>query len=203
MYLGRMLLGERVDDVLPEWAFFVRAVVDSTGLAPTASRESLVDDAALERVREQLGAGIRRWVLELGLREPHRLAQFVAIHEVGLKSLVRHDEELARFITRWLTLETTHGTMRIGDLVERYPHVRFAPSVDEFRQVAGISPSSEVLVNGGYLYDADLVRMLPDLYPQVTVELVDVTGELDRLDPPPLDDRDAAIALEARAGAPC
>ncbi|MGJ0389110.1 HSP90 family protein [Microbacterium sp. CGR1] len=201
MYLGRMLLGERVDDVLPEWAFFVRAVVDSTGLAPTASRESLVDDAALERVREQFGAGIRRWILELGLREPHRLAQFVAIHEVGLKSLVRHDEELARFITRWLTLETTHGTMRIGDLVERYPHVRFAPSVDEFRQVAGISPSSEVLVNGGYLYDADLVRMLPDLYPQITVELVDVTGELDRLDPPPLDDRDAAMALEARAGA--
>jgi len=200
MYLGRMLLGERVDDVLPEWAFFVRAVVDSTGLAPTASRESLVDDAALERVREQLGAGIRRWVLELGLREPHRLAQFVAIHEVGLKSLVRHDDELATFITRWLTLETTHGTMRIGDLVERYPHVRYAQTVDEFRQVAGISPGSEVLVNGGYLYDADLVRMLPDLYPHVTIELVDVAGELDRLDPPPLDDRDAAMALEERAG---
>ncbi|MDN3442870.1 HSP90 family protein [Microbacterium sp. APC 3901] len=200
MYLGRMLLGERVDDVLPEWAFFVRAVVDSTGLAPTASRESLVDDAALEHVREQLGASIRRWVLELGLREPHRLAQFVAVHEVGLKSLVRHDDELAMFITRWLTLETTHGTMRIGDLVERYPHVRFAQSVDEFRQVAGISPASEVLVNGGYLYDADLVRMLPELYPHVTIELVDVAGELDRLDPPPLDDRDAAMALEDRAG---
>ncbi|GGM57629.1 HSP90 family protein [Microbacterium saperdae] len=201
MYLGRMLLSERVDDVLPDWAFFVRAVVDSTGLAPTASRESLVEDAALERVREQLGAGIRRWVLELGLREPHRLAQFVAIHEVGLKSLVRHDPELAQFITRWLTLETTHGTIRIGDLVERYPHVRYAASVDEFRQVAGISPSSEVLVNGGYLFDADLVRMLPELYPNVTIEQVDVTGELDRLDPPPLDDRDAAVALEARAGA--
>lgn len=201
MYLGRMLLSERVDDVLPDWAFFVRAVVDSTGLAPTASRESLVEDTALEHVREQLGAGIRRWVLELGLREPHRLAQFVAVHEVGLKSLVRHDEELARFITRWLTVETTHGTLRVGELVERYPHVRYAQTVDEFRQVAGISPSDEVLVNGGYLYDADLIRLLPDLYPQVTVEKVDVTGELDRLDPPPLDDRDIAMALESRAGA--
>ena len=201
MYLGRMLLSERVDDVLPDWAFFVRAVIDSTGLAPTASRESLVEDTALEHVREQLGAGIRRWVLELGLREPHRLAQFVAVHEVGLKSLVRHDEELARFITRWLTVETTHGTLRIGDLVERYPHIRYAQTVDEFRQVAGISPADEVLVNGGYLYDADLVRLLPELYPAVTVEKVDVAGELDRLDPPPLDDRDAAVALENRAGA--
>ncbi|MGF6822533.1 molecular chaperone HtpG [Microbacterium sp. ZKA21] len=201
MYLGRMLLSERADDVLPDWAFFVRAVIDSTGLAPTASRESLVEDAALERVREQLGAGIRRWILELGLREPHRLAQFVAIHEVGLKSLVRHDEELAAFITRWLTVETTHGSIRIGDLVERFGHVRYAQTVDEFRQVAGISPSAEVLVNGGYLYDADLVRMLPELYPHVTVEKVDVTGELDRLDPPPLDDRAAAVELEERAGA--
>nr|WP_314427663.1 HSP90 family protein [uncultured Microbacterium sp.] len=200
MYLGRMLLSERLDDLLPDWAFFVRAVIDSTGLAPTASREALVDDAALERAREQLGAGIRRWILELGLREPHRLAQFVAIHEVGLKSLVRHDDELARFITRWLTLETTHGTLRVGDLVERFSHVRYAASVDEFRQVAGISPGTEVLVNGGYLYDADLVRMIPDLYPHVTIEAVDVTGELDRLDPPPLDDRDLAVALEARAG---
>ena len=100
-----MLLDERSSDVLPEWAFFVRAVVDSTGLSPTASRESLVDDAALEHVREQLGAGIRRWVLELGLTAPHLLTQFVAVHELGLKSLVRHDDDLARFITRWLTVD--------------------------------------------------------------------------------------------------
>lgn len=201
MYLGRMLLSENAADILPDWAFFVRAVIDSTGLSPTASRESLVEDPALERAREQLGAGIRRWVLELGLREPHRLAQFVAVHEVGLKSLVRHDEDLARFITRWLTVETTHGTMRLGDLVDRFPHIRYARTVDEFRQVAGIAQPSEVLVNGGYLYDADLVRMLPDLHPHVSVEQVDVAGELDRLDPPPLDDRDAAVALEERAGA--
>ncbi|WP_424936406.1 MULTISPECIES: HSP90 family protein [Bacteria] len=200
MYLGRMLLSERADDVLPDWAFFVRAVVDSTALSPTASRESLVEDAALAHVREQLGAGIRRWVLELGLREPHRLAQFVAVHEVGLKSLIRHDEELARFITRWLTVETTRGTMTVGDLVERFPQIRYAESVDEFRQVAGIGRSDQILVNGGYLYDADLLRHLPDLYPAVSVERVDVVGELDRLDPPPLDDRAAALALEERAG---
>lgn len=201
MYLGRMLLSERADDVLPDWAFFVRAVVDSTGLNPTASRESLVDDEALARVRDELGAAIRRWVLELGLREPHRLAQFVAVHEVGLKSLIRHDDELARFITRWLTVETTHGTMTVGDLVERFDRIRYAESVDEFRQVAGISRPEQVLVNGGYLYDADLIRRLPELHPAVSVERVDVVGELDRLDPPPLDDRAEAVALEDRASA--
>ena len=201
VYLNRMLLGERIPDLLPEWAFFVRAVVDSTGMHPTASRESLVEDDALEETREAFGQAIRRWVLDLGLTQPHRLQQFVAIHEVSLKSLVRHDEELAQFIVRWLTVETTHGRMAIGDMVQRFGRVRYAETVDEYHQVASISDASSVLVNGGYLYDADIVRMLPALYPAVLVERVDVVSEFERLDPPPLDDRDATVALEARASA--
>ena len=31
VYLGGMLLSERIDDLLPDWAFFVRSVVDTTG----------------------------------------------------------------------------------------------------------------------------------------------------------------------------
>ncbi|MDQ1130760.1 molecular chaperone HtpG [Microbacterium sp. SORGH_AS 888] len=199
VYLRGMLLTERADDILPDWAFFARAVIDAGGLHPTASRESLVDDDALEQTRRELGDGVRRWILDLALHEPARLAQFVAIHELALKSLVRHDDELARFIVRWLSVETTHGRLRIDDLVHRFPHVRYAETVDEFRQVASVIDAGTVLVDGGYVYDAELVRMLPDLFDEVTVERVDVVGELDRLDLPPLDDRDAALSLERRA----
>ncbi|SDQ24679.1 HSP90 family protein [Microbacterium sp. cf332] len=201
VYLGRMLLSENADDILPPWAFFVRAVIDSTALRPTASRESLVEDDALEHTREQLGAAIRRWVLDLGLTEPQRLAQFVAIHEVALKSLVRHDDELAAFIVRWLSVETTHGRMRVGDLVGRHSRIRYVETVDEYRQVAGIADPREPLVNGGYLYDAELVRLFPLVFDGVAVEHVDVLDELDRLDPPPLDDRERVLGLEARATA--
>jgi len=196
-----MLLTERADDILPDWAFFARAVIDSEGLHPTASRESLVDDDALEQTRQELGAGIRRWVLDLALTDPARLAQFVAIHEVALKSLVRHDEELARFIVRWLSVETTHGRLRVEELVRRFPHIRYTETVDEFRQVAGVVDPGGVLVDGGYVYDAELVRLLPDVFAEVSVERVDVLDEIDRLDLPPLDDRAAAIELERRAAA--
>lgn len=199
VYLRRMLLTERADELLPDWAFFVRAVVDSGALHPTASREALVDDDALEQTRTELGDAIRRWILDLALSDPARLAQFVAIHEVALKSLVRHDDQLARFIVRWLSVETTLGRLRIDELVRRFPHLRYAETVDEFRQVAGIVAAGTVVVNGGYLYDADLVRRLPDLIDGVIVEQVDVVGEIDRLDPPPFDDREAALRLEKRA----
>lgn len=201
VYLRRMLLTERADELLPAWAFFARAVVDSGSLHPTASRESLVDDDALEQTRQEIGEAIRRWILEVALQDPVRLAQFVSIHEVALKSLVRHDDELARFIVRWLSVETTAGRLRVEELARRFPTVRYAETVDEFRQVASMASAGGVLVNGGYLYDADLVRRIPELFPGVEVERVDVVGEIDRLDLAPLDDRAAATALEERAKA--
>lgn len=201
VYLRRMLLTERADELLPTWAFFARAVVDSGSLHPTASRESLVDDDALEQTRQEIGEAIRRWILEVALQDPVRLAQFVSIHEVALKSLVRHDDELARFIVRWLSVETTAGRLRVEELARRFPTVRYAETVDEFRQVASMASAGGVLVNGGYLYDADLVRRIPELFPGVEVERVDVVGEIDRLDLAPLDDRAAATALEERAKA--
>ncbi len=44
VYLKRMLLAEGVEGLLPDWAFFVRAVIDTSELRPTASREALFDD---------------------------------------------------------------------------------------------------------------------------------------------------------------
>jgi len=199
VYLRRMLLTERAEGLLPEWAFFVRAVVDSAGLHPTASREGLVADDALEQTRAELGDAIRRWILDLALSDPLRLAQVVSVHEVALKSLVRHDDELARFIVPWLSVETNVGRLRIDDLVGRSAPVRFAATVEAFRQVASVAPTGSILVNGGYLYDDELVRLLPDVFPDVRIEAVDVLDEIDRLAPPPWDQRVLALALEERA----
>ena len=201
VYLGRMLLSERVDDLLPDWAFFVRATVDSTGLSPTASRESLVADEQLEYTREQLGAALRRWVMQLGISAPHRLGEFVSIHSIALKSLVLHDDELARFITRWLPVETSLGVMSIDDLVRDHPAIRYAETVDEFRQIAGIARPGSPVVNGGYVYDSEILRLLPTLFDSVTVERVNVVSELDDLAAPPLADRALTNALEERASA--
>lgn len=201
IYLGGMLVSERADELLPDWAFFVRAVVDADGLRPTASREHLVEDEALEQTRAELGASVRAWVMRLGLEQPSRLAEFVAVHHLGLKALAVHDDELASIITRWLNVETSAGTMTIDELVRRFPLVRYTETVDEFRQVAAIAPPDRPIVNGGYVHEAELLRRLPLLYDGVAVERVTVSGELDSLDAPPLGERDDAIALETRANA--
>jgi len=199
VYLSRMLLSQQVDDILPDWAFFVRAVVDSTGLSPTASREGIVKDGNLEYTREQLGSCVRGWLTDMAVHAPHRFEAFLAVHEHAIKQLVLHDEQMAAIFLGWLSVETSAGRMSLERLVKVSPTVRYTETLDEFRQVASLARADSPLVNGGYTHDADLVRLLPQAYPSVMVTKVDVLAELDRLDPPDLDDRTAAVGLEDRA----
>ncbi|MDR0283526.1 MAG: HSP90 family protein [Propionibacteriaceae bacterium] len=201
VYLGGMLLSKRVDELLPDWAFFVRAVVSSTGLTPTASREGLVEDFNLEYTRDQLGACVRTWLANLALHSPARFGAFLAVHEVAIKQLVLHDEDMAHIFMGWLSVETSAGRLRLDRLVKLTPLVRYARTLDEFRQVASLSREDSPLVNGGYVYDSELVELLPTVYPAVEVTRVDVLAELDRLDPPALSDRTLTVQLEDRATA--
>lgn len=199
VYLRGMLLSERVDDLLPEWAFFARCVVETTGLRPTASRESLIQDDALEETRAELGAALRRWVVTMAGRDPVRLSSFLGVHHLALRALVLHDDELAGFIVPWLPIETSNGRTTYRELLRQGEPLRFAETVDEFRQIAAIARPEAPVINGGYVYDADILRRLPTLIPGTVVETVSLTDELASLDVPPLADRPAAQLLQARA----
>ncbi|MET0304130.1 MAG: HSP90 family protein [Microbacteriaceae bacterium] len=200
VYLGRMLVAEHVDALLPDWAFFVRCVVDTTGLAPTASREHLMDDAALAVTREAIGVTLRQWILEQATREPARLREFLALHELALKAMAVHDDELAAAILPLLTVETSIGRLELAEILGRFGELRYTETLDEFRQIRAVAPDDAPIVNGGYTHDAELLRRLPDLF-GTTVTRVTVSEILDDLAPPPLDDRDAVRSLEIRADA--
>lgn len=199
VYLGRMLVTERLDDLLPDWSFFVRVCVDSTGLDPTASREQLIENEALQATRELIGASIRRWILQLAATHPARLLEFIAIHGVALKAVVLHDDELARCLVPWFVVETSIGHQRVGDLATSGAVLRYAATVDEFRQISALAPRDAPIINGGYVYDSEVLRRLPFLFERVTVERVSVAGEIDRLEAPLLIDRAAVASLERRA----
>ncbi|MFE9611863.1 HSP90 family protein [Streptomyces sp. NPDC006012] len=59
VHVKGMLLSEQAEEILPEWAFFVRCVVDAESLRPTASRESLYEDDTLAAVRDALAERLR------------------------------------------------------------------------------------------------------------------------------------------------
>ena len=200
VYLGRMLVSSQLDSLLPPWAFFVRAVIDTEQLTPTASRESFVDDAALELTRERLGRTLRDWIIRLSETEPWRFQEFLAVHAMALKAMAVHDDDLARAVLPWLTLETSAGTRTVTELSAGGGEIRYVETVDEFRQVAAVASDDAPVVNAGYSYDVELLRRLPQLT-NARVTRVRVHELFESLAPPPADDVDAARSLAVRAAA--
>ncbi|MFE9535231.1 HSP90 family protein [Streptomyces sp. NPDC006691] len=187
VHLKGMLLTDQAPQLLPEWAFFVRCVVDTTSLRPTASREALYEDGTLSAVRDALGERIRDWLTGLAASDPSLLHRFIDTHHLAVKALARYDDELLRIVLPWLPFETTDGNITLEEFARKHPTLLVARSVEEFRQVAPIASAAGLgVVNGGYTYDRDLVHRLPEIRPGTAVTDLDpatVTAHLDAVDP--------------------
>lgn len=166
VYTKRMLLGPRVDRVLPDWAFFVRAVLDTNTLSPTASREQLHDDEVLMGVREAIGEQLKHWALA-ELRGSSPLARSViSTHHLALRGLALTDPAMLDLVTEILPFETTDGAMTlaqaaIGSQGTQGGEVVYTTTTEAYRRVATVARAQGlVVVNAGYVYDSDLMERL-------------------------------------------
>ncbi|MET8692841.1 HSP90 family protein [Streptomyces bauhiniae] len=186
VHLKGMLLSERAEEILPEWAFFVRCVVDAESLRPTASREALYEDDTLAAVRDALAERLRAWLARTAASDPDLLGRFLRVHHLAVKSLAVHDDEILRMLLPWLPFETTDGHATLDEFARAHRTVLVTSSVEEFRQVAAIASAAGLgVVNGGYTYDRELVHRLPEIRPEVTVADLDpatLTAHLDTVD---------------------
>ena len=174
VHLKGMLLTDRADGLLPDWAFFVRCVIDTDSLRPTASRENLYDDEMLATVREALGGQVREWLVRMAAGEPDRLNRFLTVHHLAVKALALHDADMLRIMLPWLPFETTDGRVSLDQFARSHQVVHLTRTVEEFRQVAPIAAAAGLgVVNGGYTYDAELVDLLPSVLPATVVSELD------------------------------
>ncbi|MFM9961177.1 MAG: HSP90 family protein [Planctomycetaceae bacterium] len=196
VYLKNMLLSESAENLLPDWAFFVKCVVNATKLRPTASRESFYDDAKLVRTREELGQCLKKYLMRLAKQDHQRLDTLIARHYLAIKSLAIDDDEFFRLFIDWLPFESTLGTMTLGEHFAKQTQLRYVPSVDQFRQIAGVAAAQGLTVfNTGYTYDTDLFEKLVETFPDREVTLVDVNDLTQAFEELTLDERDEVFDL--------
>lgn len=187
VYLKGMLLTERAENLLPDWAYFVRCVVGSRSLRPTASRESLYEDEALHGARAELGACLRGYLVRLAENRPRRFAEFLKVHYQSVKSLAVKDEEFYRIIIDWLPFHTSFGFVQLRELRQKTRQIRVVADHDEFRQVLPLAVAQSLyLVDGGFAHDGELMRRAPQVFPELKVEFVsavDLSREFQKLSP--------------------
>lgn len=174
VYLKNMLLSESAEGLLPDWAFFVKCVVNANALRPTASRESFYEDEALAETRDALGRSLRNYLVDLAQENPRRLKITIGLHYYSIKALAGEDEEFFRIFVNWLPFETNMGTMTLTEYRKEHGVVSFASDFDQFRQIARVAASQQIcVINAGHTYDAELLLKLREVFPDVRLRKID------------------------------
>jgi len=202
VYLKDMLLSESAENLLPEWAFFVKCVVNAQGLRPTASREAFYEDATLARSREALGQALRQYLVDLATEDPRTLHRLIALHGLSVKALALDDDDFYRLVIGWLPFETTLGMMTLEDYRRSFPTVRYAPTLDGFRQVARVAAAQGLcIINAAYTHDAALLEKLPHVFPEARVECFSAAQLPQRFEELSLEEQDTVARLHQVATA--
>ena len=200
VYVHQMLLSESCDNLLPEWAFFVRAVVDSSDLRPTASREALFEDELLEGTRERLGEVVRGWLTRTLTADPAVAEAFLDVHRLAVKAMAGQDDAMLDVVGRLLTFETTVGDVTLDELRRTEPLVRYVTSVTDFQQVAPIATAQGLsVVNAGYAYDLPIIARYARRHPDLETQRLVPTDLMAHLEDPDPDDAHRFAPLVAAA----
>lgn len=164
VYLKGMLLSDSIGSLLPRWAFFLRCVVQTDHLSPTASREDLHQDELLAATRQELGESIKRTIIRMAEVEPRRLKRWIKTHESGMKLVACADDELYRLLAPHFSFPTNQGMLPLLTILDSSKEIAFAPTTVAFRQVAGVATGvNRLVVSGGYQHDRELLERV-DLY---------------------------------------
>ncbi len=174
VYLKNMLLSERTEGLLPDWAFFVRCVVNSDSLRPNAARDAFFSDAALSDTQSEIGDCLKSYLTGLAHFDRKRLDQIIAIHYLPIKSLAVEDDDFFRLFIQWLPFETSHGTITLEEYFRTHQSLRYVKDLDQFRQIASVAGAQNLWVfNGGYTYDADLLDRLAGEFPDREIKPIE------------------------------
>lgn len=186
VYLRHMLVTKKNTDLLPEWAYFVRLVVNTEHLKPTASRESLFDDELLEETRHALGQQIRGWLSDLAREDPEQFRLFTSLHLNGLKSLALIDEPTRALVSATVHFQTSMGMKTLDEVIREWGTVRYTPTDNEFRTLEPVAAGNGLcIVNAGFAFDEELLGQLALDRPEariIRLDPVDVLGVLAPLD---------------------
>ena len=174
VYLKNMLLAESVQGLLPDWAFFVRCVVNSNQLRPNAARDAFYEDDDLRAARKELGQTLRNYLVGLAEYDRARLDHLIDLHYMPIKALAIEDDEFLRLFADWLPFRTTLGTIRLSEYCKSNSTIRYVRTVDQFRQISSVATAQNICVfNGGYAYDAEILERVASEFPNRKVECID------------------------------
>jgi molecular chaperone HtpG len=119
VFVRGMLISEDERSLLPRWAGFVGAVVETDLLNPTASRESLIEDAAYDAHSAALHQALLEGLSHIAGKEPATWRRILSRHNEALLGAALVDDRLFGLVADDVTVPTTEGDFTLPALIER------------------------------------------------------------------------------------
>jgi molecular chaperone HtpG len=198
IYAKGLLVADTDDSVVPQWAFFCRAVIDAGDLPLTAGREALQESASLQLVRTHIGFRLLTELIVVQGSHPDVFMDVVRLHSGGLKALAAQQADVLDLLRYTLPFTTSVGERSIQQLVDGPGPAPFVRDADAYAAIADIAGhAGAVIIDASGPHEAELLEAVNAAEGEHFRE-IDARFVVDLVKPVPHDDGEAADALVAR-----
>lgn len=181
IYQSRMFITADHPDLLPPWAKFVRGVVDSTALTPTAARDNIQQDQAFRGVRDGLGRVIIEHLKQMARENLSRFQEIMDWHHYHIKGMALKADDFFREVADLLPFETNKGPMSLKDYLQKT-----IKSLDGRRTILYFSERGQatqffmladakgiLVINASYVHESKFLRKYAEEKPDIKLEQLD------------------------------
>ncbi len=199
IYLKNMLLTEKGDNLIPDWAVFTRCIINATDLRPTASREGFYVDEVLEDASESIEDSLIDYIAELAEENQELFDTFFHIHRLTLMSLALATPKLFEILVDYCEFETTRGTQSGYQLRSCGEPLVYAPTEAKYKQLSQLFFAQDtLLINVSYVHSLELLCRLGQVY-GLEVRPVDDWSVEDLMQELSPDDQDESFSFQKTA----
>eukprot|EP00416_Gambierdiscus_australes_P035539 CAMPEP_0171094786 /NCGR_PEP_ID=MMETSP0766_2-20121228/42348_1 /TAXON_ID=439317 /ORGANISM="Gambierdiscus australes, Strain CAWD 149" /LENGTH=756 /DNA_ID=CAMNT_0011553499 /DNA_START=68 /DNA_END=2338 /DNA_ORIENTATION=- len=177
LYVKRVFINDKFEDLVPRWLTFVRGVVDSEDLPLNVGREILQKSRTLKIIRKRLVRKVLDTIDTLREEKPEKFDQFWNSYgkyfKVGLVEDLDYKDELKRFVRFWSSKNPDNMTSLseyVSRMKEGQDKIYFVTG--EGKKAAEIAPAMEKMRQKGY----EVLYMVDPLDEICSQSIVDFEG---------------------------
>lgn len=185
IFIRRMFIKSAENNLLPEWAKFVRGVIDSPDLQPTAARDNIKHEhSSFEYIRKALGDAIIERLLHLATHNRQKFREINYWHHYHLKGMACIHQDFFKRMSDSLIMETNKGHITMSEYLtknsprldynRRIPiyYFPYRGSSAQFYDLA--NARGWTVINAGGYFDEDFLRKYADSSSD-KCELIDIS----------------------------
>lgn len=185
IYQARMFITSNNRDMLPVWAKFMRGVIDSPDLTPTASRDAIQQDGVAREIKEALGRVIMQHLKKMAEQDPVRFERIMEWHSYHVKGMAVAYDDFFDAIADLVPFETNRGPMSLRHYCEVSLRLENTAGYDIFyfsergsatQYYMLCNAKGLLVINASYIFEENFLKKYAERRPDVRLHQISGTG---------------------------